>query len=133
MGDLTINLSRSEFACKCGCGFDTVDFDLPTVIQKCVHFFQDENSGMRIGVRINSGSRCRSHNKFIGGSKKSLHLIGRAADIALYDKLSGNAIPADQVAEYFIRAYPVSYGVGRYKGRTHIDVRSGSKARWDQR
>ena len=39
MGDLTSNLSRHEFACECGCGFDTVDFELVTVIQKaCNHF-----------------------------------------------------------------------------------------------
>jgi hypothetical protein len=28
MGDLSAHFSRSEFACKCGCGFDDVKPDL---------------------------------------------------------------------------------------------------------
>ena len=32
MGDLTKNFSRSEFACKCGCGFDDIDLVLQSVI-----------------------------------------------------------------------------------------------------
>ena len=50
----------------------------------------------------------------------------------LYDKLSGNPISADKVAEYFIELFPASHDIGRYKGRTHIDVRK-QKARWDLR
>ena len=33
MGDLSENFSRHEFACKCGCGNDTVDAELIRVLQ----------------------------------------------------------------------------------------------------
>ena len=32
MGDLTKNISRYEIACKCGCGFDTIDIE---VVRMC--------------------------------------------------------------------------------------------------
>lgn len=132
MGDLTRSLSRSEFTCKCGCGYDTVDWSLPTVIQACVNHFQDENPGMLIQVRINSGTRCKKHNASVGGGDSSKHLIAQAADIVIYDKLAGKEIHADKVADYFEETYPNSHGIGRYKGRTHIDTRS-IKARWNNR
>ena len=33
MGTVSKNFSRSEFACKCGCGFDAVDVDLLAGLQ----------------------------------------------------------------------------------------------------
>ena len=33
MGDLTDNFSRSEFACKCGCGADAISLDLVERLQ----------------------------------------------------------------------------------------------------
>jgi len=130
MGNLTTNLSRSEFACKCGCGFDTVDIGLPGIIQAAVNHFQEKNPGMRIQVRINSGNRCAEHNKVEGGSDGSWHVKSRAADIVIYDGISGTYIIASKVADYFDFTYPDSHGIGRYHGRTHIDNRK-SKARWD--
>ena len=132
MGDMTRNLSRREFACKCGCGFDTVDFDLPTLIQGAVDYFQEVNSEYDIKVTINSGCRCEKHNKSEGGSKGSLHVKAKAADIVIYDRRFGKDIHADLVADYFENKYPNSKGIGRYVGRTHIDSRN-TKARWDMR
>ncbi len=40
MGDLTDNLSRSEMACNCGCGFDVVDYDLAVTLQDAVDHFE---------------------------------------------------------------------------------------------
>jgi len=130
MGDMTPNLSRKEFACQCGCGYDTVDYDLPDVIQNAVYHFQDKHQGLRIHVKINSGTRCETHNTNVGGSMESQHLYGKAADIVIYDGLTDTAIPASKVADYFERIYPRSHGIGRYNGRTHIDVRE-PMARWD--
>jgi len=132
MGDLTRNLSRSEFACNCGCGFDTVDFDLPKVIQDVVDHYQHIFSTGDIRVKITSGSRCKKYSKLLNLSVKSQHVFAKAADITIYDKISGKEIPTSDVAAYLEQRYPTSHGIGRYHTHTHIDVRK-IKARWDNR
>jgi len=111
------NYSRSEFACKCGCGFDTVDTETLDVLQKLRDHFNES-------VRITSGCRCAKYNKRIGGAKRSKHVQGRATDIQV-----ANILPA-KVANYLSAAYPRKYGIGRYSTFTHIDTRSGGAARW---
>ncbi len=88
MGNLSKNLSRSEMACQCGCGFDTVDFDLVGILQDCVNYFRAMHPEKDIRLRINSGSRCKKHNIEVGGGMKSQHLCGKAADIVIYPRLS---------------------------------------------
>ncbi len=119
MGDISKNFSRKEFVCKCGCGFDTVDAELITVLEDVRAKFYGER------VFISSGSRCRKHNNNVRGSASSQHLLGKAADIVIMK------IPAYLVADYLEEKYPDKYGIGRYRGFTHIDVR-GEKARWSQ-
>lgn len=111
--------TRKEFACQCGCGFDTVDFELAKVLD-------DVREHFKRPVIINSGCRCAIHNKNEGGSPKSQHLLGTAADIVV------KGIYADDVADYLEERYSDTYGIGRYNGRTHIDIRS-KPARWDNR
>ena len=41
---LTKNFKRSEFACKCGCGFDDIDLKLVNIIQ----IIRDEVGPIRI-------------------------------------------------------------------------------------
>lgn len=67
MGDLTNNFSRYEFECKCGCGFD----DINLAFIKCLQRIRD-----KIGFKmpINSGCRCKQHNKDEGGYPTSDHL-----------------------------------------------------------
>ena len=121
MGDISRNFSRWEFKCPCGkreCGFDTVDGELLTVLEALrLHF-------VARSVTINSGCRCQGHNVDIGGSKKSQHMYGRAADIVV-----ARIRPVD-VQDYLEALYPLKYGVGRYSTFTHIDTRSGAPARW---
>jgi uncharacterized protein YcbK (DUF882 family) len=116
MTKLTKNLSRKEFACKCECGFNTVDYELVLACQDLADHFEDV-------IYINSGCRCESHNKSVGGSKNSQHVLGRAADVRL------KHTPPDRVQEYLHSKYPNLYGIGSYENFTHIDTRSG-KARW---
>ncbi len=114
MGDLSRNFSRSEFACKCGCGFDTVDAELVNMLEQVrEHFGQP--------ITITSGCRCPDHNDTVGG-KASQHLKGRAADFKV------KATSAQVVQDYCDEAFPDG-GVGRYSTWTHIDSR-GVKARW---
>ncbi|AUG85335.1 peptidase M15 family protein [Vibrio phage GRLPWR] len=119
-GKLWTGFSRKEFACKCGCGYDTVDAELLAVLKKLKKHFKNK------AVFIDSGCRCVQHNKKIGGTPKSSHLSGRAADI----RVAG--VFPDMVAEYLLETYPDKYGIGRYRSFTHIDTRKG-KARWDNR
>ncbi|GAG52473.1 unnamed protein product, partial [marine sediment metagenome] len=68
--------NRKEFACRDLCGFDTVDYELI----KCLEYIREHFDAP---VRINSGCRCEKQNKRSGGSEKSFHMLGRAADISV--------------------------------------------------
>ncbi len=115
MGDISTHFNRSEFSCQCGCGFDTVDAELIKILEKVrIHFGKP--------VKVNSGCRCENHNKSIGGTDKSQHKLGRAADIIVKGK------SPEQVADFIDNAYP-QCGMGTYSTFTHIDSR-GIKARW---
>ena len=107
---------RSEFACSCGCGFDTVDAELIEVLTVLRKHFDAP-------VNINSSARCETHNSHIGGSPRSQHKRGRAADIVVK-----GATPGD-VYTYLDTLYPSQFGIGKYNSFTHIDTR-GIKARW---
>ena len=108
--------NRNEFACRCNCGFATVDYELAIVLDELREHFNSPAS-------INSGCRCETHNKKIGGSANSKHINGTAADVSIKDVLS------DDVYDYLDSKYPNTYGIGRYNSWTHIDIRS-QKARW---
>lgn len=79
MGDLTRNFNRSEFACKCGCGLDSID---PTL----VNMLQDSRDATALTYEIVSGCRCKKRNSQVGGKIESAHLekddrLCKAADI----------------------------------------------------
>lgn len=121
MGDLNQYFSRSEFACKCGCGFDTVDSELLKLLTRIREHFD-------VPVHINSGARCWEHHVAIYAklgkepTAHSQHLFGRAADIVV------DGVPADLVREL---AHNIgAQGVGGYDDFTHIDSRSTGIARW---
>lgn len=118
MGDLSRHFFRYEFACKCGCGKDTVDAELIRVLEALRELYGP--------ITITSGVRCKAHNAEVGGSPKSKHLEGKAADF----KVAG--LHPDEVSHVLEVKYFDKYGIGRYNGRTHVDVRS-AKARWDLR
>lgn len=123
MGDLSKNFSRDEFKCQCkdNCGFDTVDAELIAVLEKLRLALRNHQ------IKITSGCRCIHHNREVKGSINSYHMSGKAADIVV------DGIDADDVADCLEDLYPDRYGIGRYQGRTHIDVRSTTRARWDYR
>jgi len=105
---------RSEFACKCGCGFDTIDYALVRLLEKIREHFDQP-------VTINSGCRCEARNRMVDGKPGSFHLKGRAADIMVKN------IPPALVAE--LAETLGAGGIGEYETFTHIDTRQGS-ARW---
>ena len=113
---LSKNFQRHEFACKCGCGFDTVDAELLFVLQDARDFFKRP-------ITINSAARCPVWNAMVGGKPKSQHLFGKAADITIHRVL------IKEIYEYFDDKYPDAFGIGLYPSFVHIDVRRGPK-RW---
>lgn len=136
MGDLTRNLSRSEFACRCGCGFDTVDIELPAAIQLAASHFLVSSRADKVVVNITGPNRCTEKNAKEGGASRSQHLFGRAADhnIELVFGDSKARVPTDELADFYEKKLkPDGWGVGRYdNGRVHLDTRTGC-ARWDVR
>ncbi|ASV43374.1 hypothetical protein [Vibrio phage JSF12] len=118
--------SRKEFACKCGCGYSTVDAELLEVLVTLKEHFNGAT------VKIASGCRCEEHNKKVGGRPRkpgerysgSKHLWGVAADI----QVSG--VAPSKVADYLEKTYPNKYGIGRYDTFTHIDIESSAPRRW---
>ena len=117
MGDLSPHFSRHEFACNCGCGFDTVDFDTLNTLEIIHDYFLAP-------VTINSGCRCADWNDQCGGSEGSLHMQARAADIVV------EGIASWEVADFTEQVLNGRGGVGRYDTFTHVDTRSNGPARW---
>lgn len=106
----------SEFACKCGCGQCKIEPELLFVLERVRVKFGKP-------VTVTSANRCESHNKRVGGSPRSKHLLGVAADIRV------KSIPANEVYNYLDRLYQDKYGLGQYDNFTHVDVRP-NRARW---
>ena len=125
MGNVGKYFDREEFSCKgtdCGtdgknCGFNAVDAELVQVLDDVREHFGKP-------VMITSGCRCRKHNAKVGGAKNSTHVFGIAADIRVKD------IDAKEVYKYLDEKYSNKYGIGKYTGWTHIDVRTNGPIRW---
>jgi uncharacterized protein YcbK (DUF882 family) len=117
MGDLSKHFSRHEFACKCECGFDTVDAELLIILEKVRERFGP--------VTINSACRCKDHNAKVGGKPSSQHLLGRAADIAV-------DYPSRLVFDYIdhqVLHHNSGGGLHEYPTFVHVDTRL-KRARW---
>lgn len=141
MGDLTRNLSRSEFACQCGCGFDTVDTELVDTLQEVVdHFILCD--GVDVSITITGPNRCVNHNEkvqkrynlnYTPYSSLTQHMSARAVDFKLFDRRTKLQIDPDRVSHHLEVKYPQCFGIGRYNNRTHLDTRTNGPARWDNR
>ncbi len=111
---LSHHFRRSEFRCKCGCGQDTVDAELITVLEKIRERFGSP-------ILITSGNRCPKYNRSVGGAQHSQHLKSRAADIQIK-----GITPRE--AQVWINKWHTG-GMGRYESFTHIDTRN-NRVRW---
>jgi len=84
---------KEEFACKCGCGLCDPE-PLLVKMLNVTRFHAD------MKVKVNSGTRCKEHNRQEGGSETSSHLISvlgfsTAVDIRCRDALErGKLMPA---------------------------------------
>lgn len=107
------NFKRSEFACKCGCGFDTVDVKLSMLCEFV-------RNAVKRPLTINSGCRCEKHNKNEDGAKNSKHLLGKAADLAM---LSPEEI--EKVYEFLCFTFYDRFSFIMYDTFIHVDSRDG--------
>lgn len=107
---MNLYFRRTEFACKCGCGFAAVDATLLQVLTDVREHFQKP-------VTITSGCRCPAHNKAVGGERESFHMKAMAADFKVQD------IPAAVVNRYLQERHPGMYGIILYPTWNHVDVR----------
>lgn len=104
------NFYRYEFACHCGCGFNTADHELILILETLRGHFNSP-------VTINSGARCVKHNAKVGGARKSKHLFGKASDVVV------QGVNARKVYTYLCNKYPNKYGIILYSNRVHVDCR----------
>lgn len=81
-------------------------------------------------VNLTNAYRSPEHNKAVGGSKNSQHLLGKAADIKM--KIISPDEVADAIEFLIDMGLMKEGGLGRYDAFTHYDTR-GIKARWDFR
>ena len=113
---LSTHFARREFACACGCGFDTIDAETLRILEAVREHFGRP-------LIVTSGARCRDYNASVGGARQSQHLVGRAADIKVKDH------PAMIVADFIEERFPDA-SVGRYLTFTHVDTRTDGPTRW---
>jgi uncharacterized protein YcbK (DUF882 family) len=82
---------------------------------------------LNMPIKITNAFRCESKNNSVDGVKNSQHLVGKAADLQVF-QLSPNEV-ADAVSELMEKNLFKMGGLGRYNSFTHVDIR-GTKARW---
>lgn len=114
-GMVSENFAYREFACKCGCGFESIHPDLVAILEEVrAHFGKP--------VHITSGCRCAVHNARVGGAKLSQHTYARASDITIRD------VPPEDVRAAVLQLFPDIGGIKAYPGFTHVDIRT--KGKW---
>ena len=118
---LTEHFNISEFRCKCGGTHDTIlNPELPAKLEK---LYKALNCSKII---VNSGYRCQSHDRAVGGSGSGHHVYGNAADIVCYDQ-SGKIISSKKVS---CAAQDIGFGgianIDSTYTATHVDVRTSN-------
>lgn len=124
-----MNFKLEEFNSKDGL---PMPFDVAENVFNLIDELQVLRNYFGVPIHINSGYRSPQHNRKVGGSKNSQHLLGNAADIVV------EGISPDKVAdtiEMLIKEGKMKQGgLGRYNTFTHYDIGfNGKKRRWDFR
>lgn len=112
---LSPHFARHEFACPC-CQQVQVD-------PRLVDALESLRTLVGRKICINSGYRCPKHNARVGGSPRSQHLSGHAADIWV-------ANMTGQHLYELAKELPEFRGLGVGSNYLHVDTRTGPRARW---
>jgi len=147
MGDLTLDLSVREFACKCkypDCKAHKSVAHMPLVllIQDAADHFKKKYYASDVRITITCGNRCKKHDvdvqmKDAGKTRAeaeamdSQHVYCTAADhrMQVMTGLNWQTVPNDDLYDYYDKKYFDRLGVGFYGDRVHVDTRQ-TKARW---
>lgn len=110
---LSDHFDSSEFACH-HCGEVQVNPKLIELLEQLRY-----NIG-GYPLTINSGYRCPTHNKNVGGVSNSQHVLGNAADVARPSALTMGEF------KWYVEQLPFD-GIGVYRDSDfiHMDVRDG--------
>lgn len=120
--------SESEFNCKCG------KCERPKNVpsDELIEILTEIREHYGKPLIINSGYRCATHNKKVGGSPNSQHTKGSAVDFII------KGVKTLEVWDYVLEKYgnrPLGLAIKRnkddeFRGFIHIDTR-GKIARWE--
>lgn len=135
-GQITPHFNINEFRCRVN-GEVIINADVIAHIQRLEKFRVWYNRA----ITVNSGYRTPEHNKAIGGSPKSQHMLGVATDIAL--PMSEFSTFTKERKEQFLQnvkkkwtelcnADGLGGGVGFYDAFFHLDSRKTASF-WDER
>jgi len=108
---------KVEFACS-HCGKNNMDAQF-------LHMIDEARNVAGIPFKVNSGFRCKEHNKAVGGKEHSSHLKGMAADISCTNSRDRMRIVNACLMVGFRR-------IGIAKTFIHIDndLNKGSQVMW---
>ena len=123
---MTENFKKSEFYCKCGCDMPE---DVLVNITKLASQLQYIRDNVAMPITINSAYRCEAHNKSVGGSENSQHILGKAADIVI-NGLDPVLDTYDYLDDLMLTGEILQGGLGMYQSFTHYDFRK-NKSRWN--
>jgi len=103
------HFKKDEFACNCGCGLNIIDKDFVKKLDLA-------RSYARLPFSINSGCRCKKHNrsKKVKGRVNSSHLYGLGVDIECLSSRDRSRILVSLLGAGFVR-------IGIYKNFIHVD------------
>jgi len=118
VGDLSKNFSRSEFACKCGCG--TTKMNMPFMER-----LQTAREYAGIAFNISSGGRCVIHNKRIEGKKDSAHLPDMDGESHAADITFKNGFQLFIIVSALLKAGFRRIGINFKYKFVHVDNDSG--------
>lgn len=106
---------QDEFACKCGCGICNIDPEF-------LHWLTVAREIADVPFVINSGCRCPSHNKTVGGTVSSPHITTEAI------KARGADVKAEkiEVMSAILHGAIVAgiHGIGFGLGFIHLDTKA---------
>ncbi len=106
------HFKKSEFTCKCGCGLNNMNLKVVQIADQIRDHFGKP-------CIVNSGCRCTSHNKKVGGVANSRHLSGKAIDLYVQG-ISGNTLLS--YAKQLVNQGKLRYTYLISGNAVHIDI-----------